>query len=479
MRQLKRYTLPLILAVLALIMLTIGILAKTVWHPQQQVVASGDTDQPFTMTRAGVLRLYEPHQEVAGVRVEASVPDDSIIWLALGSQDDINAWLQDEPYDEIVGLSDLETLKVITHEGVAPEVSDEPAEEGEESEESEESAEEEEAENPLASDMWTAVKYGKHSVSLELTGDELDQSLLAATDGEGPAPTIQLSWQTPQENKLALWSFTSAGVLGALTLGTAGVIAARRKPKTAAGRVETKTTQSSEPLEIGGTVTDVAEVVSELPAPLPDAARETEVSEETLEEPAETVVEAVEETPEEPAEPIAEDLAEAVTEAVEVVVEEPVGEPAEEPSVEEVAEGRPKAFLPKLRLRRSGTPTQAPAPKATRESIPEIPVDTEPPVVTGATEEVVTTESGMMNLAALQAGRGFPSRRAMRDAEKRGVEALVVDGRRYETRTGEIPVVEGAPEDALRRRTRKPLSWEEMVKSAEQQQAAETSEEGS
>ena len=54
----------------------------------------------------------------------------------------------------------------------------------------------------------------------------------------------------------------------------------------------------------------------------------------------------------------------------------------------------------------------------------------------------------MMNLAALQAGRGFPSRRAMRDAEKRGVEALVVDGRRYETRTGEIPMVGNASECA-------------------------------
>ena len=438
MRELKRYTLPLILGTLALVGVTIGILATTVWRPQQQVVATGETDQPFTMTRAGVLRLYEPHQEVAGVRVEASVPGDSLVWLATGSEEDINAWLQDEAYDEIIGLSDLETLKVITHEAAEQPDEEEATEEEPQAEEeaaeesgSEEDAQsgEEPAENPIASDMWTAVKYGRHSVSLELTGDELDQSLLAATDGEGPAPVIRLSWETPQANALALWSYVSAGVLAALALITAAVITARRKKGESTLQIEAPAKAPKQTEEI------------EAPA-LIDAGTSTQ-------EPETGETQAVVDAGPEPVETQAEAVEPEALER-ETVDISPVAEV--EPEVIEVEE-ETQEELPRY-------PVAGPIGAVTGQ-VPK--VAPEPPADSGSLEEVVTTESGMMNLAALQAGRGFPSRRALREAEKRGVEALVVDGRRYETGTGEIPVVPDAPEDALKRRGRGPLSWSQMV----------------
>ena len=439
MRELKRYTLPLILGVLALVGATIGILANTVWSPQQKVVATGETDQPFAMTRAGVLRLYEPHQEAAGVRVEATVPGDSLVWMAIGSEDDVNAWLQDESYDEIVGLSDLETLKLVAHEVPGEPGAEEETEEAQSGEEVEEAEESEEtAENPIASDMWTAVKYGKHSVSLELTGDELDQSLLAATDGESAAPVITLSWETPRANTLALWSFVSAGALALLAVITAAVIGARRKRKGKQVRQIEAAPKPAKQIEevVASVATDSDEAVQEpeaetivVEAVQPDSApADSALVTEPKSFEVETVVQAEPEVVE----------AEVIDAQVESQEETQV-EPQEEAELQEESVFYPVAGRIGARGRQAAKVQ-------------------EPPADSGSLEEVVTTESGMMNLAALQAGRGFPSRRAMRDAEKRGVEALVVDGRRYETRTGEIPMVGNASEDAQKRHSRNPFS---------------------
>ena len=36
----------------------------------------------------------------------------------------------------------------------------------------------------------------------------------------------------------------------------------------------------------------------------------------------------------------------------------------------------------------------------------------------------------------------MPTRRALRDAEERGIQNLIVGGRKFSTRTGEVPVVD-------------------------------------
>ena len=91
----------------------------------------------------------------------------------------------------------------------------------------------------------------------------------------------------------------------------------------------------------------------------------------------------------------------------------------------------------------------------------EEPVVEEPSV--GESVETVTTESGMLNLAALQGGGAFPTRRAMREAQKRGIDALVVEGRRFPTRRSLAEAGSSAPEDVLKKRSVRGLGWEELL----------------
>lgn len=473
MRTLKRYTVPIILAVLSAVALVIGLLATSKWAPQQEVVAVASTDQPFTMTRAGVLGLYAPHQDVAAVRVEAVAQDDQMVWLAAGSEEDVVAWLRGEPYDEIVGLSDLETLKVIPHE-VADEPADEPAE-GEEAEEEaveEEAAEEEEqddVENPIASDMWMAMKYGRGSVSMVLDGAELEDSLLAATDGVGPAPTIILSWDTPQTNPLAAVSFALAAGLFALGVAVAAVLLMRTPPRKRSDEDQEAITPAP---QRAAPATDVLEVEApEVGAPVLEdtEAQATEVVEELeIAEPVETIGEAELAPQPQLAENIelveAQDFVEEPEPALEAdFVEE--AEPVLE--TEAAVEDQPAG---ELEAAEEPEPAEVPEPAEAPEQVEEpAPVERSKFV-----EETVTTESGMMNLSALQSGLGLPTRRALREAERRGIDALVVGGRRFETKTDEIPIVDDTTRPRLQA-NRRPLTWNQLLDKA-QSDEAETEE---
>lgn len=106
MSKAKRYSVPIVFGIIAVALLAVGVLALTVWRPAQQVSATHDSTEPFAMTRAGVFPLYAD-----SVKINATAEPDQDVWLAVGSPEDITAWLQDEPYEEVVGLLDLQTLK--------------------------------------------------------------------------------------------------------------------------------------------------------------------------------------------------------------------------------------------------------------------------------------------------------------------------------------------------------------------------------
>ena len=58
MSKAKRYSVPIVLGIIAVALLAVGALALTVWRPAQQVSATHDSTEPFAMTRAGVFPLY-------------------------------------------------------------------------------------------------------------------------------------------------------------------------------------------------------------------------------------------------------------------------------------------------------------------------------------------------------------------------------------------------------------------------------------
>ncbi len=467
MANLKRYTLPIVLAIIALALMVIGILSLTVWKPQQEVIAERSTDQPYTMTREGVLPLYADE-----VVVRASADGDQRVWLAVGSPQDVAAWLQGESYDEIVGLSTLTDLKATSH------IVETPVDESQQSGETEEEVVEEDAEesesqkNPLASDMWTAVKYGTGSVSLVLSGDELDDSILAATDGEGPAPTISLTWETPQPNILSVIAFSLMGVFVLLAIISWAVLFAARSRRLA---------RSLELQSMGDLQAAETTMMQTLPAA---KAAETEGDKDSSTDVTEVVTEVeVEETPEPEPQEIVTDIETVPETAVEeVLVDEQVEpvdsqedtavaeeqtapvtdfEPPEDLTVEEVSEAAPEE--PEVtEVAEELEVTEVAEEEATKE-VSEEEVVSEAPV-----EETVSTDSGMLNLAALQGGGAFPTRRALREARERGVDTLVVEGRSFTTRrpadvSAESSDDEGTPEDVLRKRSLSGLSWSELM----------------
>ncbi|WP_099331635.1 hypothetical protein [Actinomyces minihominis] len=413
MSKIKRYSLPIVLGIIALALTVVGILGLTVWKPAQQVQATYEGNQPLVMTRAGVLPLYAEK-----VNIKATADPDQEVWVALGLPEDVTAWLQDEPYDEIVGLTDLQTLKTIPH------IIDTEVQSGGEDEAEEEVAEQAQSgdspTSPLSSDMWVAEKFGRGSVSLTITGDELGMSILAATDGVGAAPSITLTWETPQPNTTATIAFIAAGVVAVVALILAlALVGSRRRRVQRSEEIRTLDERASTETTEIAVIDPNAEVVEQqvgAGTPAEEVPVEVDVADE-----GDEVAEPIE------AEDVAKDETDPIAGEV-VAVETP--EQLEEPEVEE----QPENAKSESNETRDGLRT-----------------------------ETVTTDSGMMNLAALQAGGGaFPTRRALRDAQKRGVSRLVVGDREFSTENARAKR-SSTPDEVLSERSLRPGKWNQAM----------------
>lgn len=431
MNNVKRYALPIVLGAIAVALLIVGVLSLTIWKPAQEVVATRESQQPFSMTRAGVFPLYANQ-----VNIRATGESDQTVWMAIGDPSDVAAWLQEEPYEEIVGLvGNLHTLKAIDHnlelaQSGEAEVGE--AEVGEaQSSDQPQSGEQAQSgaqagENPLSSDMWTHVKYGRGSVSMDLSGAEMDMSVLIATDGVGPAPTLTLTWKTPQSNILALASLVAAAVVALIALVIAFALWNTRKRRL----TRSEHLRGTEDRALTDTAAiDMTAGVEELPK-----RTSTKKKKKQKQQPEEKF------TPETTAE-------EPVYDAT-AAEDQGEGEVAESPSAEAVEEGE-AAQAP------SNEETEVDQPAGTEpEPEPEAPLEP-------ARTETVTTDSGMMNLSALQGGGAFPTRKALRDARRRGVNHLVVGERSFDTAAAKTAGED--PAQALRERSIGATKWSEAM----------------
>lgn len=484
MSNVKRYSLPIVLAALAAALLVLGILAVTVWRPPQQVVASRDADEPFVMTRAGVLPLYADE-----VTVRATGEPDQTVWLAVGSPEDVTAWLQDEPYDEIVGLvGDINTLKSVDHP-------DEDAQSGAQSGEDSADVEVEaqsgaqsggELVNPISSDMWSSIKYGKGSVSTTLSGSDMDSSILAATDGSGPGPRVTLEWNTPQSNLLAVVAFVSAGVVAAIAAVIALALYGTRNRRLARsqhlrGTEERATLETAELEALPPTAGQkrpsrmdrhrnkpaapalAPEQASDAAEGVPDGDVSPTQSKEVQER----------EVPDKEPQAAEPEGAAGVTEP------EPEGQEGGEPEApespqesQEPEEGdAEEAAEPRAEVEQPAEVEQAPSSVEAAEGEGTAEQSAEAQKL-AARSETVTTDSGMMNLSALQGGGAFPTRRALRDARRRGVDKLVVGDRAFQTTSKAKDASD--PTDALEKSAVSPEKWSEAMGSSGQEGSSQS-----
>lgn len=186
-----RRRLPALLIVLGALIIIAAVTAAA-------IVRSSDTatlalperpDQSVVVTMPGVLDAVDP-----SVTIRATAEDDEQVVLAIGRTAEVEAWLADAEHLRVSGLSSWEelTTEIITAE--EPDTTDEPATDEPATEDEAEDTEAGGLPDPAGSDLWVAETVGTGTAELTWTDSPGRWSLVAATDGTGPAPLVELEW---------------------------------------------------------------------------------------------------------------------------------------------------------------------------------------------------------------------------------------------------------------------------------------------
>lgn len=188
--------------VLGAVAALVGILTATALRPDDHVTVATETPEtPVVLIDPGVLNLVSPT-----VTLKATAADDETpIVLAFAPTSDVEAWVGPSAHTSITGLSSWEALSTEVTEGEAT------------------------VPNPAEADLWRDQITGTGELEVDITADPGQVTLLAATDGEKPAPSIELTW--PREVTTPLFLPLLIGGLVAMAAGLTLLFLA--KPRTA------------------------------------------------------------------------------------------------------------------------------------------------------------------------------------------------------------------------------------------------------
>ena len=219
----KPRVLSIVLIVLGLLAVILAVASATIWRPSQTAVATlrPAATTAYVVTGDGVLNMVD-----STVTITAKAKDaNSTVTLALARSEDAQAWLANDPYTEVTGLSSWESLsgRTITERcnvkatatptakatGTAAATAKATATASAKATATS-TAKATATPTPDAkgcikavaskaslngSDMWVTSKTGKGSVSFTYDPSSSNYVVLAATDGKQPAPTFSLSWK--------------------------------------------------------------------------------------------------------------------------------------------------------------------------------------------------------------------------------------------------------------------------------------------
>lgn len=208
----NRRLLSAITILIGLIVIALAVCSATVWRPSSTAQArmAAPTELPYVVTEPGVLGLVDSE-----VTVTATAATDENVIIVVARSSDMQAWLADDPYTSISGLSGWDTLSstdvtercdqdgasVATSKDTATAEADASAsatpEAGDTSASSASAtctALTSSGADPAASDLWLKTQTGTGSTSLTLDATNPDLVVLAATTGADAAPELALSW---------------------------------------------------------------------------------------------------------------------------------------------------------------------------------------------------------------------------------------------------------------------------------------------
>ncbi|MBD8063557.1 hypothetical protein [Oceanitalea stevensii] len=179
-----RRRLPLMLALAGVLVILASVIAAVVVRSSDTAtLALGERpDVPVIVSGPGVLDAVDPE-----VTVRATAGDDEQVVLAIGRTSEVEAWLDGADHMRVTGLSSWEelTTEVVTGDPEAA-PTDAPDEEP--------TGETSGLPNPAGSDLWVVETVSTGSAELSWSDSPGRWSLVAATDGTGPAPEIELEW---------------------------------------------------------------------------------------------------------------------------------------------------------------------------------------------------------------------------------------------------------------------------------------------
>lgn len=213
----KPRVLSIVLIVLGLLAVILAVASATIWRPSQTAVATlkPAATTAYVVTGDGVLNMVD-----STVTITAKAKDaNSTVTLALARSEDAQAWLANDPYTEVTGLSSWEALsgRTITERcnvKAAPTATATSAAKAtaKATSTAKATATSTAKATPTpdakgcikavasnaslnGSDMWVTSKTGKGSVSITYDPSSSNYVVLAATDGKQAAPTFSLSWK--------------------------------------------------------------------------------------------------------------------------------------------------------------------------------------------------------------------------------------------------------------------------------------------
>ena len=239
-----RRIVSVIATILGLVVIALAVCSATIWRPSTTVQATlaQTPDQHYVLTEPGVLGLVDP-----SVTITATA-EGQPVFLAVAYTVDAKAWLADDPYLSVTGLTDWNTLSAtpVTERcetadpaSAAPTQTASPGADATAATRAPTGAATDGATadstgsggacttladsnaDPSQADLWLKTASGQGTVTLDNVV-EPGTVLLAATDGSGPAPRITLSWPHAVSTPWLVPGIIAGGLL--LLVGVFGLL---------------------------------------------------------------------------------------------------------------------------------------------------------------------------------------------------------------------------------------------------------------
>ena len=239
-----RRIVSVIATILGLVVIALAVCSATIWRPSATVQATltQTPDQHYVLTEPGVLGLVDP-----SVTITATA-EGQPVFLAVAYAVDAKAWLADDPYLSVTGLTDWNTLsatpvtercETVDPASAAPTQTASPGADATAATQAPTGAATDGATadstgsggacttladsnaDPSQADLWLKTASGQGTVTLDNVV-EPGTVLLAATDGSGPAPRITLSWPRAVSTPWLVPGIIAGGLL--LLVGVFGLL---------------------------------------------------------------------------------------------------------------------------------------------------------------------------------------------------------------------------------------------------------------